>query len=530
MNPRRPLRGLVAAILAISVVAVGLAGVSTASAAVNTNVMNRVSVHGKPTAVAITPNSSTILVTQASDRLSFINPATRTVTRTVTTCSDPTDVAVSPNGVSAYVVCSGEVWKFNIADPTSVDTISLFAYSPQFIAITPDGTRAYITDGATAQLIVVDLDTGNVITTLPLQNEISPSDVAISPNGTRAITVTSEANIDQFNIDPNSADYNTRIRSDASAPGMTGVVFSPDSTRAYIALTADGNRQVEICEVDNWCGMNSSIDPVGSPLAIAISPDGNTLYTANGQGTVSLRNVVTENPIDNYDLPNDEEPVTEIAAAANDKYIVAAQFEDYSITIVGTTAAAKPDRPTALRVTPGNGSASVAFTLGSDGGSPITAYQYRIGSGFWVDAAETSSPITISGLTNYTDYRIAVRAVNAIGNGPSSKYVAARPRYTGPVLNSVVPTGPSSIRADFSAVLFGGTNGYRYTVTVVERGTTTVVGSCRTNNSGRFCSVNGLVSGTDYDVTVAHWFQFPADPKARTTLPSNTVTVSFPAT
>ena len=525
MNPRRPLRGLVAAILAISVVAVGLAGVSTASAAVNTNVMNRVTVHGKPTAVAITPNSSTVLVTQASDRLSFINPATRTVTRTVTTCSDPTDVAVSPNGVSAYVVCSGEVWKFNIAD-----TISLFAYSPQFIAITPDGTRAYITDGATAQLIVVDLDTGNVITTLPLQNEISPSDVAISPDGTRAITVTSEANIDQFNIDPNSADYNTRIRSDASSPGMTGVVFSPDSTRAYIALGADGNRQVEICVIGDWCGSNSSIDPVGHPLAIAISPDGNTLYTANYQGTVSLLNVVTENPIDNYDLPNDEEPVTEIAAAANDKYIVAAQFEDYSITIIGTTAAAKPARPTALRATRGDGSASVSFTAGSDGGSPITAYQYRIDSGFWVDAAETSSPITISGLTNYTDYRIAVRAVNAIGNGVSSKYVATRPRFTGPVLNSVVPTGPSSIRADFSAVLFGGVNGYRYTVTVVESGTTNVVGSCRTKVTGRFCSVSGLVSGTDYDVSVTHWFRFPADPKARITLPSNTVTVSFPAT
>jgi hypothetical protein len=137
---------------------------------------------------------------------------------------------------------------------------------------------------------------------------------------------------------------------------------------------------------------------------------------------------------------------------------------------------------------------------------------------------ETASPITIGGLTNYTDYRIAVRAVNAVDSGAASNAVKARPRSTGPVLNTVTVEG-TSITANFSGVLFGGVNGYRYTVNVVRSGTTNLVGGCMTGVSGRSCTVNFLNPDEDYDVTVTHWFRFPADPLARTTLPSNTVTV-----
>ncbi|CAB4950098.1 MAG: hypothetical protein F2837_09110 [Actinobacteria bacterium] len=525
MNPRRPLRGLVAAILAISVVAVGLAGVSTASAAVNPYVQYQVSVHGNPTAVAITPNSATIVVVTSTERLSFIDPVLRYVTNSDMTCDSPNDVAVSPDGTSVYVACATEVWEHNFADPEVTDSFSLpGGVAPQHIAITPDGSRAYIADGATAQLIAVDLDTRETITTIPLLNGISPSDLAISPNGTRAITVTSEGNIDLFDIDPNSADYNTRIRNDTSSSGMHGVVFSPDSTRAYIGLDDSGNRQVEICEVGTYCGFNSSIDPVGSPLAIAISPDGNTLYTANYQGTVSLLNVVTENPIDNYDLRNDNDPVTAIAAAANDKYIVAAQYND-GITIVGTTVASKPGRLTALRAVRGDGSASISFTAGSDGGSPITKYQYMVDNGSWTDAVETSSPITVTGLSNYTNHRISLRAVNAVGASRMSAALKVRPRFTGPVLDTATANGFASITANFSSVLFGGVNGFRYSVEVKEVGTTSLFGFCRVGVSVRSCSVIGLNPDTEYNVTVTHFFRFPSSEDRRKTLPSNAVTV-----
>jgi hypothetical protein len=184
-----------------------------------------------------------------------------------------------------------------------------------------------------------------------------------------------------------------------------------------------------------------------------------------------------------------------------------------------------PNKPTRLRVTAGDGSVSVAFRAGSDGGSPITKYQYKLRGGSWTDAVGTSSPITISGLTNYTNYFLRLRAVNAVGVSPESELVVGRPRNTGPVLDSVTVTGSTSVRANFSGVLFGGVNGVRYTVSVYEAESTTVVGSCNAKPAARSCSVSGLNSDTDYDVRVTNTFRFPGNSILRVTLESNTVTV-----
>ncbi|NBT49674.1 MAG: hypothetical protein EBT07_18045, partial [Actinobacteria bacterium] len=60
-------------------------------------------------------------------------------------------------------------------------------------------------------------------------------------------------------------------------------------------------------------------------------------------------------------------------------------------------AATAPAAPTINSITPGNGSLSVAFTAGSDGGSAITNYKYSTdgGSTFTaVSPAATTSPIS----------------------------------------------------------------------------------------------------------------------------------------
>jgi hypothetical protein len=81
------------------------------------------------------------------------------------------------------------------------------------------------------------------------------------------------------------------------------------------------------------------------------------------------------------------------------------------------TIAAVPEQPTSVSATGGNAQVSVSFTAPSNGGSPITNYEYKLNSGSWISAATTSSPIVITGLTNYASYSIAIRAVNAIGAG-----------------------------------------------------------------------------------------------------------------
>ena len=62
----------------------------------------------------------------------------------------------------------------------------------------------------------------------------------------------------------------------------------------------------------------------------------------------------------------------------------------------------------------------VSFPAPADGGSPISALEYQVGSGAWTDAGTLTSPFLISGLTNGTSYTVRLRADNAVGPGTSS--------------------------------------------------------------------------------------------------------------
>ena len=81
-----------------------------------------------------------------------------------------------------------------------------------------------------------------------------------------------------------------------------------------------------------------------------------------------------------------------------------------------------PDAPTIGAATAGNTSVSVAFTAPSDvGDDPITGYAVIVTDGTNIfNNTGSSSPITVTGLTNGTDYTANVWAINDYGNGPLS--------------------------------------------------------------------------------------------------------------
>ena len=100
-------------------------------------------------------------------------------------------------------------------------------------------------------------------------------------------------------------------------------------------------------------------------------------------------------------------------------------------TATGSTSATPrtiPSAPTITGITSGNGSLSVAFTAGANGGSAITNYKYSTdgGSTFTaVSPAATTSPISITGLSNGTAYNVQIRAVNAAGDGTATGSTSA---------------------------------------------------------------------------------------------------------
>ena len=104
-----------------------------------------------------------------------------------------------------------------------------------------------------------------------------------------------------------------------------------------------------------------------------------------------------------------------------------------------------PDAPTIGTATAGAASASVTFTAPANvGGGAITGYTVISSPGSITDSG-TSSPVTVSGLSNGTAYTFTVVATNAYGTGPASA-----------ASNSATPVAPAPSAVEYLVVAGGG--------------------------------------------------------------------------
>jgi hypothetical protein len=176
-----------------------------------------------------------------------------------------------------------------------------------------------------------------------------------------------------------------------------------------------------------------------------------------------------------------------------------------------------PSAPTSLVATAGDGSASIAFAAGADGGAAITKYQVKVGNGSWADAVGTTSPITVSGLTNYQTANIRLRAVNSAGDGVASATVKVWPRITGSALSSLKAQSATRIRASFASLNPVGGTASHYWVYAYAKDSNTVVSSCRSSAVARTCVVKRLTAGTEYDIAVRGFFTLTGSPTVLST-------------
>jgi len=79
-----------------------------------------------------------------------------------------------------------------------------------------------------------------------------------------------------------------------------------------------------------------------------------------------------------------------------------------------------PGAPTGVSATAGDALATVSFTAPSFAGVPGTITGFRVNSSEGETATGSSSPITVTGLTNDTAHTFTVQAQNAIGFGKAS--------------------------------------------------------------------------------------------------------------
>ncbi|MDX6244581.1 MAG: hypothetical protein QOE76_2304, partial [Frankiales bacterium] len=290
----------------------------------------------------------------------------------------------------------------------------------------------------------------------------------------------------------NGTSYDVEVRAvnaQGAGPASAPVPGTPVTTPAQPSITgvtrADRSLSLTVSEPDDG----------GSPVTSwQYSTDGGTTWVTSAQPGSPL--TITKLSVDGTTLiaNGTSYPVTVRAVNAVGTSIAAA------VTTVGPSAA--PSAP-AITLTPLDEAIRVAFPAPADGGSPISAMQYQLGSGSWVDAGTLSSPFTIPGLTNGTPYTVRLRASNAIGVGAVSSPASATPR-TVPDAPTAVAATPNTGQADVSWTAPGSNGGSAITGYVASAyssaGSTTVLASCSTTATA--CSISGLTNGTAYYVSV----------------------------
>ena len=290
-----------------------------------------------------------------------------------------------------------------------------------------------------------------------------------------------------------------------------GVAF--DGTKVWVASTYPNY----LCVIDPVAGGDCKPDAPDAPTSLVATPgDGSAsiAFTPGADGGVAITKYQysidngsnwadaaagTTSPVSITGLTNGTTYSIKLRAY-NSVGAGAASASSVSVTPTSATA---PAAPTSLVATPGDGSASIAFVAGSDGGAAITNYEYQINGGPWVALSplDTTTPVTIPGLTNYTTYSVKLRAVNSVGEGVGSDAVSVRPPDAPPVITSALSPGRRQILVSWAAVVPARGQVQWYRVELLQGSTLRGVRFVKAADP-RSVTFAGLRNATAYEVRV----------------------------
>ena len=379
-------------------------------------------------------------------------------------------VFVAVGGASSPLALANRVMTSSLTEPPIAPS------APTSLIATPG-------DGSVSIAFTAGADGGAAITNYEYQLDGAGSWVALSPAAdTSPVTISGLTNSTAYTVKLRAvnsvgsgaesvASDSFTPRTTPSAPSITSV--TPGDSTVSVAFTAGVTGGSLITDYEyqlNGSGSWFSLGTTSSPASIGVT---------NGVAyTVKLRAVNVAG-----------------SGAASD---ASGSFTPRTV----------PSAPTDLVATPGDGSASISFTPGADGGAMIMNYRYSIdGGATWLAFPQMvmSSPVTILGLTDFTTYNISLRAVNSAGDGAASSSVSVTPAMAGPTQCSATALGRHQIQICWNALSPAQGSVTRYRAYVYTAGTSTKVASCKGSRTDVSCVVKGagkLTAATDYDVVV----------------------------
>src|SRR5664280_1283650 len=284
---------------------------------------------------------------------------------------------------------------------------------------------------------------------------------------------------------------------------VTGLTNGTAYTFTVIATNANGNSPASVA--------SNSVTPSSGPGAPTIG----TATAGNAQATVTFTAPASNggSAITGYTVTSTPGSITKTGTVSPIIVTGLTNGTAYTFTVIATNATSNslpsaasnsvtpstvPGAPTIGTTTAGNAQATVTFTApASNGGSAITGYTVTYTPGN-ITKTGTTSPVTVTGLTNGIAYTFTVFATNAIGNSPAS---AASNSVTpssvpgAPTIGTAIAGNAQATVAFTAPASNGGSAITGYTVTYTPGNIT------KTGNT-RPVTVTELTNGIAYTFTV----------------------------
>jgi hypothetical protein len=234
-------------------------------------------------------------------------------------------------------------------------------------------------------------------------------------------------NTDEEAVGPTrTLDITAQSVSQGTATGSVTINVATDPAVTTGLTVTMGNGEADL----SWGAPDAGTSPI-TDYVVEYSSDGGTTWTTFDDG------VSTDTSTTVTGLTNGVDYVFRVAAVSD---IGTGPYSTQSDP--DAPEATVPAAPAAVMASADNGEVGLSWDAPDSGGAAITDYVIEWsadGGTTWEtfdDGVSTATATTVTGLTNETEYRFRVSAVNAVGTGAASTPVAATPQDIAPFLDT----------------------------------------------------------------------------------------------